>query len=358
MVEYSNLLFIPSTKTYDLFHPDRRRSVKLYIKKVFINDEGVDIVPHNLRFLRGVVDSQDLPLNISRETLQHNKILEKIKSSITKKVLSELAKKLEEDRDSYLEFWLNFGSVLKEGLCEYSNNHDQLLDICLFKSLKQNKYITLNDYLSGMGEKQDAIYYISGNDEESLKNHPQIEGFMNKGIDVLLFTDTVDNFWVNVVSEYKEKSIKSVTRSDIDLDKVDSDKSSDAAEKQPDHDKLVGYFKDVLKEVVKDIKISKKLTGSPVCLAVAEGSMDIRMERFLAEQKQLKMPSAKILEINPNHVVIKYILSKVTNDSTSEQTADLVKLLFDQACILEGEPVQNAVDFSKRLNEFLIRSAI
>ena len=358
VVEYSNLLFIPSTKTYDLFHPDRRRSVKLYIKKVFINDEGVDIVPHNLRFLRGVVDSQDLPLNISRETLQHNKILEKIKSSITKKVLSELAKKLEEDRDSYLEFWLNFGSVLKEGLCEYSNNHDQLLDICLFKSLKQNKYITLNDYLSGMGEKQDAIYYISGNDEESLKNHPQIEGFMNKGIDVLLFTDTVDNFWVNVVSEYKEKSIKSVTRSDIDLDKVDSDKSSDAAEKQPDHDKLVGYFKDVLKEVVKDIKISKKLTGSPVCLAVAEGSMDIRMERFLAEQKQLKMPSAKILEINPNHVVIKYILSKVTNDSTSEQTADLVKLLFDQACILEGEPVQNAVDFSKRLNEFLIRSAI
>ena len=354
-LEYSNLLFIPSMKTYDLFHPDRKRSVKLYIKKVFINDEGVDIIPHYLRFLRGVIDSQDLPLNISRETLQHNKVVEKIKASITKRVLSELAKKLEADRVSYTEFWSNFGSVLKEGLCEYTSDHDQILDICIFKSMKENKYITLKEYIANMKENQDAIYYISGTDENSLKDHPQIEGFVNKGIDVLLFTDTVDNFWVNVVGQYGDKAIKSVTRSDIDLDgdSHSKDKAEDKEEK-PDYQKLLAYFKEVLQDSVKEVKVSRKLSGSPVCLAVEDGAMDIRMERFLAEQKQLKIPSRKILEINPSHKVISVILSSVTDGTTSVQTENMVKLLFDQACILEGEPVKNAVEFSKRMNEFLV----
>lgn len=352
VVEYTNLLFIPSTKTYDLFHPDRKRSVKLYIKKVFINDEGIDVIPHYLRFLRGIIDSQDLPLNISRETLQHNKVLEKIKDSITKKVISELSKKLDKDRESYIQFWENFGPALKEGLCEYSNDHERLLDICLFKSLKLNKYITLNEYLDNMQTGQNELYYISGNDEESIKDHPQLEGFISKGFDVLLFTDTVDNFWINVVNQYKDKDIKSVTRSDIDLEKdnpkTDKDKGNESSQNE-----LLEYFKNALKDSIKDVKISKKLTDSPVCLAVAEGSMDIRMERLLAEQKQLKVPSMKILEINPNHIVIKQIEEKIKSKSTSKQTEDLVKLLFDQACILEGEPLKNPVSFSKRMNEFL-----
>jgi len=353
-VEYTNLLFIPSTKTYDLYHPDRKRSVKLYIKKVFVNDEGVDIIPHHLRFLRGIIDSQDLPLNISRETLQHNKILEKIKDSTTKKVLSELHKKLEEDRESYVQFWENFGPALKEGLCEYSNDHKRLLDICLFKSLKLNKYITLQEYLDNMQKDQNELYYISGNDEESIKDHPQLEGFISKDVDVLLFTDTVDNFWINVVSQYKDKDIKSVTRTDINLEKNNS-KKEDKKDKDIEtaQSELLDYFKDALKDSVKDVKISKKLTDSPVCLAVAEGSMDIRMERFLADQKQLQVPSMKILEINPNHALIKQIEKKIKSKTTSKQSEDLVKLLFDQACILEGEPLKNPVIFSKRMNELL-----
>lgn len=351
-LEYTNLLFVPGSKTFDLFHPDRKRSVKLYIKRVFINDDGIDIIPQYLRFLRGVVDSQDLPLNISRETLQHNRVLEKIKAAVTKKVISELGKKLDDDKESYVGFWENFGAVLKEGLCEFSNNHEQILDICLFKSLKHNKYITLKEYMDEMPEDQKSIYYISGDNEESIKNHPQLEGFSSKGFDVLLFCDPVDNFWTNVVNRHKEKDIKSVTRSDIDFDSEKDDKKS---ETEPDkrHESLTGYFKEVLGESVKEIKISKKLTDSPVCLAVAEGAMDIRMERLLAEQKQLKTPSSKILEINPKHQVIQRIAEKVEAKSTNQSTNSLVKLLFDQACILEGEPLQNTVDFSKRMTDVL-----
>jgi len=352
-VEYTNLLFIPSSKTYDLFNPERKRSVKLYIKKVFINDEGIDLIPHYLRFLRGVVDSQDLPLNISRETLQHNKVLEKIKSSITKKVLSELAKRLESNKEDYLNFWSNFGAVLKEGLCEYSTDHETLLDVLLFKSIKSGQYITLKEYIAGMQDKQEDIYYISGSDEETLKNHPQIEGFVNKGIDVLLFTDTVDSFWVNVVHSYKDKNIKSVMRSDIDLVKDEEKAEDNKSENVSADEKLISYFKEELKSLVKDVNISKKLTESPVCLAIAEGSMDIRMERFLAEQKQLKMASAKILEINAKHPIIVSISQKLSEGASNECTSMMVKLLFDQACILEGEPVYNAVEFSKRMNEML-----
>ncbi len=351
-VEYTNLLFIPDSKTFDLFHPDRKRSVKLYIKRVFINDEGVDVIPQYLRFLRGVIDSQDLPLNISRETLQHNRVLEKIKAAVTKKVISELSKKLSSDRDSYITFWDNFGAALKEGLCEFGNNHEQILDACLFKSLKADKYITMKEYIDSMPEDQESIYYISGDSEESIKNHPQLEGFSEKGFDILLFSDSVDNFWTNVVSQYKEKDIKSVTRSDIDLSKDKDDQKADEKHKK-DHEKLVKYFKETLGEAVKDIKISKKLTDSPVCLAVGEGAMDIRMERLLAEQKQLKTPSSKILEINPKHKVIERIAEKVESGATNCHTEGSVRLLFDQACILEGEPLQNTVDFSKRMTDVL-----
>lgn len=351
-VEYTNLLFIPDSKTFDLFHPDRKRSVKLYIKRVFINDEGVDVIPQYLRFLRGVIDSQDLPLNISRETLQHNRVLEKIKTAVTKKVISELGKKIASDRESYIAFWENFGAALKEGLCEFGNNHEQILDVCLFKSLKEDKYITMKEYIENMPKDQEAVYYISGDSEESIKNHPQLEGFSEKGFDVLLFSDSVDNFWTNVVSQYKEKDIKSVTRSDIDLNKDSDDKKADN-ESDKSHEKLSAYFKEVLGESIKDIKISKKLTDSPVCLAVGEGAMDIRMERLLAEQKQIKTPSSKILEINPKHKVIERIAEKVASGTTNSHTEGLVRLLFDQACILEGEPLQNTVAFSKRMTDVL-----
>jgi molecular chaperone HtpG len=355
VVEFTSLLFIPSTKTFDLFHPDRKCRVKLYIKKVFIADENIDIVPQYLRFLRGVVDSEDLPLNISRETLQHNASLEKIKKSITKRVLSELSKKKQNDRDDYLLFWNNFGGVLKEGLCEFTSDHEKLLEVCLFKSAIHDKMISLDEYIENCKGEDKTIYYLSGDNPERLRNNPQIEGFISKGIDVLLFTDTVDDFWVNVNGRYKNAELKSVTRSDIDLSNSNesSEKDSESSANESQHKEITSYFKEALGSLVKDVKISKKLATSPACLAVGEGAMDIRMERYLIEQKQLSGASAKILEINPNHKTIIKIAEDIKNDSNHEENKQLVQLLYDQACIIEGEPVSDVGAFSKRLNNIL-----
>ncbi len=354
VVEFTNLLFIPSTKTFDLFHPDRKCRVKLYIKKVFIADESVDLIPPYLRFLRGVVDSQDLPLNISRQTLQHNATLEKIKKSITKRVLSELKKKKDNNLEEYLTFWNNFGGALKEGLCEVTSDQEKLLEVCIFKSALHNKMISLDDYIQNCKDEEKTIYYLSGDDPEKLRNNPQIEGFLKKGIDVLLFTDTVDDFWVNVNGRYKDVEIKSVTRSDIDLnDKKDDKTSKDSKKESSSFESLIKYFKDTLGSLVKDVKISKKLTSSPACLVVADGSMDIRMERYLIEQKQLAGASAKILEINPDHKIVAKINNEIGKKDKDEENKELAHLLYDQACIIEGEPVADAGSFSKRLNILL-----
>jgi molecular chaperone HtpG len=352
MVEFTNLLFIPSQQTFDLFNPDMRRRVKLYIKRVFITDENIDIIPKYLRFLRGIIDSEDLPLNISRETLQHNSTIEKIKAAITKRVLVELTKKKDEDRETYENFWNNFGAALKEGLCEAMSDHDKILEICLFKSALNNKNISLDEYIDNFKPGQNIIYYLSGEDAEKLKNSPQIEGFIKQGIDVLFFTDPVDDYWVHNVTKYKDFEIKSVTRSDIDIEKTEEKKEE---EKNEDLDKVIEFFKETLGEAVQDIKISRKLTSSPTCLAVGEGAVDIRLERHLIEQKQLKKASAKILELNPTHPIILHIKNSLGKKASKEDNVKLVNLLFDQACISEGEPVRDTANFCKQMNEFIER---
>nr|WP_016926634.1 molecular chaperone HtpG [Rickettsia conorii] len=357
-IEFTNLLFIPSSKTFDLFHPDRKRRVKLYIKRVFISDENIDLIPSYLRFLRGVVDSEDLPLNISRESLQHNSVLEKIKNAITKRVLGELRKKKEESPEEYNKFWANFGGALKEGLCEATTNHEKLLEVCIFRSALHNKMISLDEYIANFKEGQNTIYYLSGDNPDKLLSSPQIEGLLSKKIDVLLFTDTVDDFWVNVNSKYKEHAIKSATRSDIDVEQTTSqseEKNTDSTKSDDKYKLLTDYFKETLGELVKEVKISKKLTSSPACLAVSDAAMDIRMERFLIEQKQIANASAKNLELNPKNKIIE----KIFNDlkANNKNNEELVNLIFDQACILEGEPVADTGAFSKRLND-IVQKAI
>lgn len=351
-VEFTNLLFIPTNKTFDLFHPDRKSRVKLYIKKVFINEEGVDLIPQYLRFLRGIVDSEDLPLNISREILQHNNILEKIKFSITTKVLGELKKKKEEDFSSYEQFWQNFGAVLKEGLCEALADHEKILSISLFKSALKGEMISIDDYVANMKEGQKEIFFLSGDNAEKIKNSPQLEGFLSRGIDVLLFTDTVDDFWVNVCHEYKDHKITSVTKSNHNLDAIENQENNKSENSSSENNEILSYAKTVLGDLVKEVRISKKLTSSPVCLAVDEGAMDIRMERFLIEQKQLKSAAAKIMEINMSHPII-LKLEELIN-SNKDAAESLVKILFDQACVIEGEPVADPSAFSKNINKFIL----
>lgn len=362
MVEYTNLLYIPSTKPFDLFSPERRSKLKLYVKKVYIGDDGINLAPAYLRFLHGVVDSEDLPLNISRESLQHSNSLEKIRKSITKRVISELKQKLDSERDSYVEFWGNFGAVLKEGLCEAmpQEEREKILEVCLFKSALHDKFISLGEYISSMKEGQETIFYLSGDTVEKAKNSPQLEGFIKNGIDVLLFTDTVDDFWANVVHTYKEKEMKSVTRSGIELDKILKPKQENESEENKqeqvltEHEqKIVDFFKTTLGSVIMDAKISGKLVESPVCLAVAEGAMDIRMERYLKDQKQIGKSFAKIIEVNINHPIIEKISQSL--ESNKSLAEELVFALYDQACIVEGEPIDDIAGFSRRMNNLLAR---
>lgn len=365
IISYTNLLYIPSRKPFDLFHPDRKPRVKLYVKRVFITDEGVSLVPAWLRFIRGVVDSEDLPLNISRETLQHNQVIEKIKKSITKRVLTELKKRAEKDPQEYATFWEEFGAALKEGLCEGGEGKDDLLEVCRFYSSEAEGLVSLNDYISRMKPNQEHIYYFTGDQLDKLKSSPQLEGFKQRGIEVLLLTDTVDDFWVNVVHTFKEKELKSITRSGLELDQIAPLPNEEKEDQKPEEtssqkeaiDKLLETIKDVLGHKVAQVRITQKLADSPVCLSVPEGAMDIRMERFLIDQRQLTQRTAKILEVNPHHPIIKKLAEDVTSEPKPAALNDMIQVLFDQACIIEGEPVEDTGAFSKRLND-LLRKAI
>ncbi len=340
-IEYTNLLFVPSAKPFDLFQPDREHKVKLYIKRVFISEGNDNLIPPYLRFVRGVVDSEDLPLNISRETIQNSAVLAKIKSGISKRIFKELATKLKKDFDAYKGFWNNFGAVIKEGLCDGMEPRDDILNVCIFNSANNDEPITLAQYKENMKEGQDAIYYITSDDLAKAKASPQIERYKKDGVDVLLLTDSVDEFWASVLFEYQGTPLKSVTKAD--------DAPTEDVKTTEEDNKLVAFFKDTLGEVVSDVKVSTKLTDSPVCLSASAGGMDIRMERFMMDNKQLGQASAKILEINPNHKIVQNIAA----DMKSDKAADTVHLLFAQAAIIEGEPVNDVPSFTSRLNKLI-----
>lgn len=362
-LSYTNLLFIPSIRPFDLFHPDRRRRVKLYVRRVFITDENVDLIPHYLRFLRGIIDSEDLPLNISRETLQDNPMLAQIRESITKRVLTELKRKAEKDPEAYAAFWTNFGSVLKEGLCEGIHNKEPLLEVCRFHSTHDDgtKLTGLDDYISRMKDGQESIYYITGDRVEALLNSPQLEGFRKNGIEVLLLNDHVDDFWVTVATTYKGKSLKSVLNAGSELEGLAKDakpaeEQEKTAEQEADAALVVSAFKELFGEQAQDVRTTAKLTESPICLAVEEGMMSMRMERFLVEHKQLPGASARIVEINPEHPIILGLANALKNGKKPQDIADTAWLLFDQARIVEGEELSDPAAFTRRVNALIAQN--
>ncbi|MEE8272567.1 MAG: molecular chaperone HtpG [Alphaproteobacteria bacterium] len=367
VIEYTALLFIPSTAPFDLFNPDRRHRVKLYVRRVFVSDDTEGLLPSYLRFLRGIVDSEDLPLNISREMLQTNPVVGKIRHGLTKRVLSALGKKAADDKSAYEVFWKAFGALIKEGVYEDFENRDTLLGLLRFRTTADgNDWTTLADYVGRMKEGQEAIYTISGDDAEALRKSPQLEGFRARGVEVLLLTDPVDQFWVTAVAAFMEKPFKSVTRGGADLAKI---KSADGAvtadhdageEPLPDGtDALIAAFRTALASDVKDVRASERLTDSPVCLVADEGDMDMHLERLLMQHKQVDAVSKRILEINPRHKLITrltHLASTGLGDGgTAAQLRELAFLLLDQARIVEGEPVPDPAAFSRRLAEALER---
>jgi molecular chaperone HtpG len=282
-VNHTSLLYIPSTAPFDLFDAERKSHVKLYVNRVFISDTTKDLIPAYLRFLRGVVDSQDLSLNVSREMLQSDPKLAKIKTSITKKVLGELKKKANKAPEEYENFWHNFGAVLKEGLIEDPSLRERILEVCRFSSTKSGELTSLSDYVSRCKDGQEAIYYLAGEDAKKIAHSPHLEGFKAKGVEVLLLSDHVDEFWLQHITEFEGKQFKSVTRGATNLDKITTDeKASDKEDddEAPDLVDLIASIKHELGDAVKDVRPSKRLTDSPVCLIADEGDMDVNLEKL------------------------------------------------------------------------------
>jgi len=310
-----------------------------------------------MRFLRGLVDSDDLPLNISRENLQHSSVLDKIRKSVVSKVLSELKKKAAESAEEYLKFWENFGAVLKEGLCESSEFREKILEVSRFYSSRSpEKLISMAEYLDRAKPGQDKVYFLTGESVEKIKSSPQLEAFLAKDVEVLFLTDAVDEFWVTVALPYKEKEFCSINRHDVDISNIEKTEVKEEEIKDvtsSNFDGLLKFIKESLGDKIKDARISKKLTDSPVCLAVDAGSMDIRLERFLLEQKQIQAGTVKIFEINPSNRIIKNLNEDYANESKQNEAKDKVATLFDLACIIEDEPIKDAKDFSRRLQSLI-----
>ncbi|RVU36400.1 molecular chaperone HtpG [Hwanghaeella grinnelliae] len=360
VIEYAGLIYIPTMRPFDLFHPDRKSKLKLYVKRVFITDECEDLVPSWLRFLRGVIDSQDLPLNVSREMLQNNPVVAKIRSGLVKRVVGELSKKAEKEADTYTTFWDAFGPVLKEGVYESPEHRDELMKLMRFKSTSREGWVSLADYVADMKEGQEAIYYISGDDQDTLSRSPQLEGFAAKGIEVLYMTDPVDEFWIPSVGEFDGKALKSVTRGGADLSKIkgaekeDEKKDDDSADDKAATetvDALVTALREALGDSVKDVRKSDRLTSSPCCLVADDGEMDMHLERLLKQHKQLEQGAPRILEINPGHVLIKALAGNAAGD-----VKDAAYLLLDQARIMEGEPLPDPAGFAQRMTSVMTKA--
>lgn len=349
-IEFSALLYVPTMRPWDLYDPGRKSAVRLYVRRVFISDTLDGLMYPWLRFVRGVIDSEDLPLNISRESLQYNPVIAKIRSSVTRRILSDLDKLSRDDRHAFTTFWGQFGPAIKEGLYDAAEHREAIFKVCRFYSTAEDgkKFTSLDDYIERMPEDQNDIYYISGESLEALKNSPQLEGFKSRNIEVLFFTDTIDDFWLQSATEYKGKTFKSVTKGDIEFDKPkDGEEAKDADE---DHEDFLESIKQVLSDDITYVRVSKRLTDSPVCLVAPEGGVDMHMERVLKIHQKYAGDSKPIFEVNIGHPLIKKL---ETTDTKSKDFEDVIKLLFDQAKIIQGEPIKNPAEFARRMATYL-----
>jgi len=355
IINYKALLYIPTNQPMDLFNSERKNKIKLYVQKVFITDECDEIMPNWLRFVPGIVDSQDISLNISREMLQNNPIIEKIKKGITNKVLNEISTIAKKNNAKFLDFWKNFGAVIKEGLYEFNDHHEKILSLLRFENSLNNDSISLDSYVKNMVKDQKEIYYFANTDKEHIKNSPQLEVFVDKKIPVLFMTDAVDEFWLQNIRKYKDFEFKSITKGKVDLSKFSQKNNKDKNEDNKKIDNkindLVALLKNELKDNISDVIISERLTKSPVLLVAEESGMDINMEKLMKMHNQKTPDSKKILEINANHPMI----IKISQNLNVFDHKRISQIILDQANILDGNILSNPTGYMESLTELFIK---
>ena len=354
VINYKALLYLPTNQPMDLFQQDRKNKIKLYVQKIFITDDCEDIIPNWLRFIPGIVDSQDISLNISREMLQNNPVISKIRKGITSKILNELNTLSKKEIKKFENFWDNFGPVVKEGLYESNEFHEKILPLLRFQTSESDKLISLDQYLETMKSDQKEIYYFANTDKTHIKNSPQLEAFVANKIPVIFMTDAVDEFWLQNVPKFKDKDFKSITKGNIDIPNLKAKKDKNDKEKIKNNkiNDLINVLKKELEEKISNVVISNRLTKSPVLLIADESGMDINMEKLMKMHNKKTPDSKKILEINPEHPMIK----KLSENLTKIDQKKLSNLLLDQANILDGNVLSNPASYIEALTDLFIKS--
>ncbi len=353
--DYTSLLYLPKKAPFDLYDREQRKGIKLYVKRVFIMDDAEHLMPNYLRFIRGVIDSDDLPLNVSREILQQNKVIDKIRNASVKKVLGMLEKMAKNEPEEYASFWETFGQVMKEGVIEDFTNKDKIAELLRFSSTEtgsEEQTVSLADYVSRMKEGQDKIYYIVAESHQAAKNSPHLELLKSKGLEVLLLSDRVDEWLVAHLTEFDGKQMVSVTRGDLDLGDTDSEEEKKAQEKaEGDYKDVIEKVKEILADEVKDVRMSSRLTDSPSCLIVDDNDMTAQMAQILQAAGQQVPTSQPILELNPNHALVSQLKDLLASDDFSEWA----HVLFDQAALTGGASIKDSAEFVKRINKLLLK---
>jgi len=345
--EYTQLLYVPAKAPFDLWNRDKRGGVKLYVKRVFIMDDAEALMPVYLRFVKGVIDSADLPLNVSRELLQESRDVKAIREGSTKKVLSMLEDVAENQKDKYAEFWKQFGAVLKEGIGEDHANQERLAKLLRFASTTADEGVSFEDYVARMKEGQEAVYYITADTLAAAKSSPQLEIFRKKGIEVLLLTDRVDEWMLSHLYEFDGKPLQSVAKGGVDLGKLqDEDEKKQAEETAEAFKPVLERLKTTLKDRAKDVRATTRLVDSPACIVVDEGDMSSHLARLLKQAGQSAPKGMPILEVNPQHALLKKL-------EASEQFDDLAQIIFDQALLAEGGQLEDPAAYVRRVNQLL-----
>jgi len=352
--EYISLLYVPAKAPFDLYDRDRNQGIKLYVKRVFIMEDAEKLMPQYLRFVRGVIDSADLPLNVSREILQDSRDVEAIKNGSVKKVLSLLEDVADNNPDDYAKFWEQFGRVLKEGPGEDFANKEKIATLLRFASTQsdtETQNVSLKDYLSRMKPEQEVIYYITADTFAAAKNSPHLEIFRKKGIEVLLMSDKVDEWLLGSLTEFEGKKLQSIAKGDLDLGKLE-DEADKAAQKEVEAQAkdLVERLKAALGDAVKEVKVTHRLTDSPACLVAGEHDLSGNLARILKAAGQKAPESKPILEINPSHRLVE----KLSAEADAARFADYAHVLFDQALLAEGGQLEDPASFVKRMNSLIL----